>query len=49
MTVIDRNTWPREGRYRFFAPMSRPFCSPTFPVDVTAPRSCTNARGLSAL
>ena len=35
MTVIDRSTWPREEHYRFFAPMSWPFYSLTFPVDVT--------------
>lgn len=38
MTVIDRSTWPREGHYRFFAPMSHPFYALTFPVGVTALR-----------
>lgn len=47
MTVIDRATWPREGHYRFFAPMSHPFYALTFPVDVTALRGYVKARGLS--
>lgn len=47
MEMIDRAAWPREERYRFFAPMSHPFYSLTFPVDVTAPRAYTKARGLS--
>lgn len=47
MTVIDRATWPREGHYRFFAPMSHPFYALTFPVDVTALRGYVKARKLS--
>lgn len=47
MTVIDRATWPREGHYRFFAPMSHPFYALTFPVDVTALRGYVKAHGLS--
>lgn len=47
MTVIDRATWPREGHYRFFAPMSHPFYALTFPVDVTALRGYVKGRGLS--
>ena len=39
MEIIDRGAWPREGHYRFFAPMSQPFYSLTFPVDVTALRA----------
>lgn len=47
MTVIDRATWPREGHYRFFAPMSHPFYSLTFPVDVTALRRYVKENHLS--
>lgn len=46
MELVDRSTWPREEHYRFFAPMSWPFYSLTFPVDVTALRAYTKARGL---
>ena len=35
MTVIDKTAWPRRALYDFFAPMSFPFWSVTFPVDVT--------------
>lgn len=47
MTAIDRSTWPREGHYRFFAPMSHPFYSLTFPVDVTALRRYVKENHLS--
>lgn len=47
MTIIDRSTWPREGHYRFFAPMSHPFYSLTFPVDVTALRRYVKRKHLS--
>lgn len=47
MTVIDRKTWPREGHYRFFEPMSNPIFALTFPVDVTALRAYVKANGLS--
>lgn len=47
MDVIDRATWAREEHYRFFAPMSHPFYSLTFPVDVTALRRYVKERGLS--
>lgn len=47
MTIIDRSAWPREERYRFFAPMSHPFYSLTFPVDVTALRRHVKENGLS--
>lgn len=47
MDVIDRAAWGREEHYRFFAPMSHPFYSLTFPVDVTALRRYVKAQGLS--
>ena len=47
MTVIDRSTWPREEHYRFFAPMSWPFYSLTFPVDVTVLRGFVKENHLS--
>ena len=46
MTVIDKNTWPRRGIYDFFAPMSDPFYTLTFPVDVTPLRAWCKAGGL---
>lgn len=46
MTVIDRETWPRRAHYEFFASMSHPFYSLTFPVDVTALRRACRERGL---
>lgn len=45
-TVIDKETWPRRAHYDFFAPMSHPFYSLTFPVDVTALRAKCKAEGL---
>lgn len=47
MEIIDRKSWPREEHYRFFAPMSYPFYSLTFPVDVTALRRHAKERGVS--
>lgn len=47
MDVIDRESWPREEHYRFFAPMSHPFYSLTFPIDVTALRQYAKREGLS--
>lgn len=47
MDVIDRKSWPREEHYRFFAPMSHPFYSLTFPIDVTALRQYAKREGLS--
>lgn len=47
METIDRNTWPREEHYRFFASMSHPFYSLTFPVNVTALRHYIKEKGLS--
>lgn len=38
MTVIEKENWPRKEHYDFFAPMSDPFYTLTFPVDVTALR-----------
>ena len=46
MTIIDKNTWPRRGIYDFFAPMSDPFYTLTFPVDVTPLRAWCKAGGL---
>lgn len=47
MDIINRESWPREGHYRFFAAVSHPFYSLTFPVDVTALRRYAKGRGLS--
>ena len=47
MKVIDKETWPRRGHYEFFAPMSNPFYSLTFPVDVTTLKSYTKRNKLS--
>ena len=46
MTIIDKNTWSRRGIYDFFAPMSDPFYTLTFPVDVTPLRAWCKAGGL---
>lgn len=46
-TVIDQRRWPRKAHYDFFAPMSDPFYTLTFPVDVTPLRRYVRARGLS--
>ena len=46
MTVIDKSAWPRREIYDFFAPMSDPFYTLTFPVDVTALRARCKADGL---
>lgn len=43
MTIIDKETWPRREHYDFFAPMSDPFYTLTFPVDVTALRAWCRA------
>ena len=43
MTIIDKETWPRRAHYDFFAPMSDPFYTLTFPVDVTALRAWCKA------
>lgn len=46
MEIIDRNTWPREEHYQFFAPISHPFYCLTFPVDVTALRRYVKEKSL---
>ena len=46
MTVIDKPTGPRRAIYDFFAPMSDPFYTLTFPVDVTALRAWCRGKGL---
>ena len=46
MTIIDKETWPRRAQYDFFAPMSNPFYTITFPVDITPLRRHTKERGL---
>lgn len=46
-TVIDKSTWPRRAHYDFFAAMSWPFYSLTFPVDVTGLRRYAKAHGIS--
>ena len=47
MTVIDKAAWPRREHYAFFAPMSNPFYSLTFPVDVTTLKSYTKRNKIS--
>lgn len=47
MEIIDRAAWDREEHYRFFAPMSHPFYSLTFPVDVTDLRRYVKEEDLS--
>lgn len=47
MEIVDRSSWPREEHYRFFEPMSHPFYSLTFPVEVTALRRYAKESGLS--
>ena len=47
MRRIDKQSWPRRDHYDFFAPMSDPFYTLSFPVEVTALRNCCKARGLS--
>lgn len=47
MKIIDKTTWPRREVYDFFAPMSWPFYSLTFPVDVTPLLRYTKEHGLS--
>ena len=47
MTIIDKETWPRREVYDFFAGMSHPFYSLTFPVDVTPLRDWCRKAGVS--
>ena len=42
----DMAAWPRREHYAFFAPMSHPFYSLTFPVDVIPPRRRCKEEGL---
>ena len=44
MTIIDKETWPRRAHYDFFTPMSDPFYTLTFPVDVTPLRAWCRGR-----
>ena len=46
MTIIDKETWPRRAHYDFFTPMSDPFYTLTFPVDVTPLRAWCKGRSL---
>ena len=45
--IIDKQDWPRRGHYDFFAPMSDPFYTLTFPVDVTALRTWCRTRKIA--
>ena len=44
---IDMNTWPRREIYDFFSPISNPFYSVTFTLDVTNLCRYVKERGLS--
>lgn len=44
---IDMNTWPRREIYDFFSPISNPFYSVTFTLDVTNLYRYVKERGLS--
>ena len=46
MTIIDKETWPRRAHYDFFTPMSDPFYTLTFPVDVTPLRAWCRANAM---
>ncbi|UQT48817.1 hypothetical protein M5E87_01555 [Flavonifractor plautii] len=43
---MTRETWPRRAHYDFFTPMSDPFYTLTFPVDVTPLRAWCKGRSL---
>ena len=45
MTIVDKENWPRRGHYDFFAPMSDPFYTLTFPVEITALRAWCRTHG----
>ena len=47
MRKIDLAAWPRREAFAFFSPISNPFYSVTFRLDVTKLRAYTKARGLS--
>ena len=49
MTIIDKETWPRRAHYDFFTPMSDPFYTLTFPVDVTPLRAWCRANAMPCL
>lgn len=44
---IDMNTWPRREIFDFFSPISNPFYSVTFTLDVTNLYRCVKERELS--
>ena len=47
MQRLDFDSWPRRKIYDFFSPISDPFYSVTFRLDVTQLHRYTRARGLS--
>ncbi|MBQ6274183.1 MAG: chloramphenicol acetyltransferase [Oscillospiraceae bacterium] len=47
MQAVDFASWPRREIYEFFSPISNPFYSVTFRLDVTKLHRHTKARGLS--
>ena len=47
MKAIDMKTWNRREIYEFFLPLSNPFHTITFPVDVTNLYNYKKARGIS--
>lgn len=46
MTIIPKADWPRREIYDFFAGMSHPFYTLTFPVDVTPLRAWCRREGM---
>ena len=47
MELVDLASWPRRELFEFFSPLSNPFYSVTFRLDVTKLHAYTKARGLS--
>lgn len=47
MRTVDLDAWPRRELFAFFSPLSNPFYSLCFRLDVTRLRAYTRARGLS--
>ena len=47
MQAVDFASWPRREIYEFFSPISNPFYSVTFRLDVTKLHRYTKAKGLS--
>ena len=47
MELVDLETWPRREIFEFFSPISNPFYSVTFRLDVTGLHRYTKERGLS--